>query len=194
MLRKIACTPAIILVAALLFTATLRADEWLLRSVEVADGGAFELEFPDTWGKKPETEMIEGIKTVRFGPYGPRKKPIFMVKLEAVVSVDPISEKDLLEITNVDVENFRKVAVETEIPINDVEGPHVRAHYFSITDKESKIGEFDYLTLGVMASGQLLVKSFFFSSDGAPDFGPDALRMMQSIKYVPPPEPEEDED
>lgn len=184
----------VFLVAALLFTSTLRAEEWLLQSVKVADGGTFELEFPETWGRKPETEMIEGISTLRFGPYGPRKKPIFMVQLEAVVSIDSISEKDLLEITGVDVENFRNVAVETEIPINNVEGPHVTAHYFSITDKESKIGEFDYLTLGVMASGKLLVKSFFFSSDGAPDFGADALRMMRSVKYVPPPEPEADED
>jgi hypothetical protein len=38
-----------------------------------------------------------------------------------------------------------------------------------------------------------MVKCFFFSSDGAPDFGADAVQMMQSIRYVAP-EPEEEKD
>ena len=42
-------------------------------------------------------------------------------------------------------------------------------------------------------SGHLLVKCYFFSSDGAPDFGADAMQMMRGIHYIaPPPEPEED--
>ena len=152
-----------------------------------------EWSFPESWGTKPEVNRVEGVKTVRFGPYGPRKKPIFLVHIEAVVAVEPIGAANLLEITKLDIENYKKVAVESDVPINDVEGPQVKAHYFSITDKESKIGEFDYLTLAIAASGRLLVKIFFFSSDGAPDYGADALQMIRSIRYIPPPEPEADD-
>ena len=80
--------------------------------------------------------------------------------------------------------NFREV-------INDFEGPNIVGHYFSVTEKESKRGEFDYMTMAVISSGRLLVKCYFLSSDGAPDFGADAMQMMRSIKYIaPPPEAE----
>ena len=82
---------------------------------------------------------------------------------------------------------------QTEIPINDVEGPAVTGIYFSITDRESKVGEFDYLTLAILRSNHLLIKCYFYSSDGAPDFGADAMQMMQSIRYDAP-EPEEEKD
>ena len=58
--------------------------------------------------------------------------------VQAFVAADPISENALLEITKIDVETFRQTAFETDIPINDIQGPHASGHYFSITDAESK--------------------------------------------------------
>ena len=91
----------------------------------------------------------------------------------------------------VEVGNHKKIAVETDIPVNDLQGPNATGHYFSITDRESKMGEFDYLTLAILSADYLVVKCYFYSSDGAPDFGADAMQMMRSIKYTaPPPESE----
>jgi len=161
------------------------------KSIEVAGGGTFEFEFPKSWGKKPALDAVDGISTVRFGPYGPRKKPFFLVHIETVTAIEPISSEDISKMAELEVANHKKIAVETDVPINDFQGPNVAGHYFSITDRASKIGEFDYLTLAILASDHLLIKCYFFSSDGAPDFGADAMQMMRSIKYTaPPPEPE----
>lgn len=176
---------------ALAFSADATADDWIHKGFKVTGGGLLEFEFPKSWGRKPDAKIVDNITDIQFGPFGPKSKPVFLVHLQAVVALDPISDTDLLEITKVDVENFKKTAFETDIAINDFEGPHVSGHYFSITDRQPKRGEFDYLTMAVMRAGGLLVKCYFFSSDGAPDFGPDAMQMMRSIKYTaPPPEAE----
>jgi hypothetical protein len=47
--------------------------------------------------------------------------------------------------------------------------------------------------MAVISSGKLLIKCFFLSSDGAPEFGPDAMQMMRSIKFTPPEVKEEKE-
>jgi hypothetical protein len=174
-----------------IFSAEARSEDWMQKSIEVAGGGIFEFEFPKSWGKKPDLDAIDGFATVRFGPYGPKKKPFFLVHIETVTAIEPVSSEALAKITELEVENYKKIAVETDVPINDFQGLNVAGHYFSITDRASKIGEFDYLTLAILGSGDLLIKCYFYSSDGAPDFGADAMQMMQSIKYTaPPPEPE----
>ncbi len=184
--RKIWTIAAVCCGLALAMSANIRADDWIQTSVKVAGGGTLDFEFPQSWGKKPEVATVEGMTTVRFGPYGPRKKPFFLVHVESITAVEQVSAEDLLNITTTAVANHKTIAVETDVPINDLNGPSVAGHYFSITDRESKIGEFDYLTLAILRSDFLLVKCYFFSSDGAPDFGADAMQMMASIQYVPP--------
>lgn len=170
----------------LLFSVNSRADDWTQGSFDVAGGGVLTMEYPNYWGKKPKYETFDAVTDIQFGPYGPREKPFFLVHLQSFLAVDPISAKDLMEITEVEVTKLKQISFETDVPINDLQGPHNIAHYFSITDRESKRGEFDYLTMAVIASGNLLTKCYFFSSDGAPDFGADAMQMMQSIKYTAP--------
>ena len=170
----------------LLLSTEIRADDWLQGSFEVTGGGTISFEFPKSWGKKPTHDRNESILDINFGPYGPKSKPQFLVHIQALVAVDPISNPALKNLAKTEVENFKTTAFETDIPINDFEGPNVVGHYFSITDRESKRGEFDYLTMAVISSGRLLVKCYFFSSDGAPDYGADAMQMMKSINYTAP--------
>jgi len=190
-LRNVRISAAICCGLASIFSAETRSEDWMQKSIEVDGGGTFEFEFPKSWGKKPELDAVDGFTTVRFGPYGPRKKPIFLVQIVTVTAIEPVSSEALAKITALEIDNYKKTALETDVPINDLQGPNVAGHYFSITDRTSKRGEFDYLTLAILASDHLLIKCFFFSSDGAPDFGADAIQMMRSIKYTaPPPEPE----
>jgi len=193
LLKKIWFSALVCSGLAVFWAGEVQAEDWMQKSVEVAGGGSFYFEFPESWGKKPKIDSFEGVTTVRFGPYGPKKKPIFLVHLESVTAVDPISSEALLKLAEDEAANHKKIAAETSISINDLSGPTVAGHYFSVTDRESKMGEFDYLTLAILSSSHLLVKCYFFSSDGAPDFGADAMQMMRSIKYLaPPPEPEEE--
>lgn len=162
------------------------ADDWAEKEFKVAGGGMLSLSYPLSWGKKPAYDIFDSITDIRFGPYGPKSKPIFFVHLQAVVGLEMPSDDDLMEIAKLEVEELKKTAFETDIPINDFDGANSRGLYYSITDRESKRGEFDYLTMAVVASNQLLLKIYFLSSDGAPDFGADAMQMMQSIQYVAP--------
>ena len=191
LLKRAKSTAAIICGLVLMISVTAEADDWNHKSFETVGGGTLKFDFPKSWGKKPEYNIFDSVTDIQFGPFGTRTKPIFLVHLQAVVAVDPISDADLKEITKIEVENFRNTAFETEIPVSDFEGPNISAHLFSITDKDSKRGEFDYLTMAVVSSGPLLIKCYFFSSDGAPEFGPDAMQMMRSIKYTAP-EPKEE--
>ena len=186
LLKRARSATALICGLVLMISVAAEADDWNRKTFKTVGGGALEFEFPKSWGKKPEYNIFDSVTDIQFGPFGTKAKPIFLVHLQAVVAVDPISDADLMEITKIEVENFRNTAFETDIPVSDFEGPNISAHLFSITDKDSKRGEFDYLTMAVVSSGPLLIKCYFFSSDGAPEFGPDAMRMMRSIKYTPP--------
>jgi len=186
LLKRARNTAAIFCGLVLVLSATAGADDWNHKSFKTVGGGTLEFEFPKSWGKKPEYNIFESVTDIQFGPFGTKAKPIFLVHLQAVVAVEPISDADLMEITKLEVENFRNTAFETDIPVSDFEGPNISAHLFSITDKESKRGEYDYLTMAVISSGPALIKCYFLSSDGAPEFGPDAMQMMRSIKYTPP--------
>lgn len=171
-------------------------DEWVRRSFELAGvkDAHLSFEYPLSWGKKPAYKTVDNVTDVEFGPYGPRSKPFFMVQLRSVPTVDPVSAEQLDQIAEVEISQLAKAAFESEIPVSALQGEHNIVRYFSITDKVKRWGEFDYLTMAIIGSGNLLTKCYFFSSDGAPDFGADALRMLESIRYMPPPvEPEEED-
>ena len=189
--RKICISAVVLGGLTVVLSAEARSEDWRQKSVAVAGGGTFEFEFPTSWGKKPNLNAVDGITSVRFGPYGPRKKPFFLVHIETVTAIEPVTIEAITELTDLEIESHKRIAVETDVPKNDIRGPNVIGLYFSITDRSSNLGEYDYMTLAILGSGHLLVKSYFFSSDGAPDFGADAMQMMRSIKYTaPPPEPE----
>lgn len=185
-LKRTISTTAILCGLVLAISSAAKADDWINKSFKAAGGGTLEFEYPRSWGKKPEYNIFDSVTDIQFGPFGSKAKPIFLVHIQAVVAIDPISDTDLMEITKIDVENYKNTAFETDISISDFQGPNISAHLFSITDKESKRGEYDYLTMAVISSGKLLIKCFFLSSDGAPEFGPDAMQMMRSIKYTAP--------
>lgn len=170
------------------------AEDWARQSFDVkgVKKAILTFEYPLSWGKKPKYKTFDNITDISFGPYGPKSKPLFLVHLQSVPTIEAITAEQLKKIAESDVRLLAEEAFESEIPINELQGPNNRILYYSITDKEKKWGEFDYLTKAVVASGALLTNVYFFSSDGAPDFGSDALRMMESIKFTPPPDGEKD--
>jgi hypothetical protein len=176
-----------------LLAAEIRAEDWVQQDFKVAavKKGLISIEYPEYWGK-PQYEGFENITEIKFGPFGPKSKPLFMVHLQSVPVLEEISAEQLTAMAEAEVDAFSTTAFETDIPISELAGPHNSIQYFSITDKTKKWGEFDYMTMAVIATGNLLSKVYFFSSDGAPDFGSDALRFMESIQFTPPPAAKEE--
>jgi len=136
LLKRILASAFICCAFVVIYCADARAEDWLKKEFEVAAGGILEFEFPPSWGKKPEYDFIDGVTNIRFGPYGPKSKPIFLLNVMAGVSTQAINSDQLLEITKTEVEKFRPTAFETDIPISAFQGPHMSAHLFSITDSE----------------------------------------------------------
>ena len=192
-LKKFCLSAIVCCGLALMMPANASAEDWINKSTKVVGGGLINFEYPESWGKKPVVKTGQSATKIRFGPYGPKRKPVFQVEIETVTTMEPAGEAEIKTIAEGEVANYSLTAAETNIPLNDIAGPKVSGFYFSITDSESKIGEFDYLTLAVLRSDNLLVRCFFFSSDGAPDFGADAMQMMRSITYTPPEVKEEKE-
>lgn len=192
LLNRISVATAGGCVLALLLSSGLRADDWRVRNYDVPGGGMMTMEYPEYWGKKPKFEVFEDVTEIQFGPYGPKSKPFFFVHMVSAIASDPIGADDLLKITEEEIGKFRNVAMETDIAVNTLQGAANTAHYFSITDRQSRWGEYDYMTMAVIASGNLLTRCSFLSSDGAPDFGADAIRMIESVAYVAPAAEHED--
>ncbi len=179
----------------LLLAAGSQAEDWAMQTFDVkgVKKASLTFEYPVSWGKKPRYKTFDNVTDISFGPYGPKSKPFFLVHLQSVPTVEVITAEQLQKIAESDVRLLAEEAFESEIPINELQGPNNRILYYSITDKEKKWGEFDYLTKAVVASGALLTNVYFFSSDGAPDFGADAMRMMESITFTPPPAEKKDD-
>lgn len=185
-LDKFQCRSKIFFVLLLISASDSFANDWKQKDFKIEGGGILQLEYPDSWGKKPAYNVYDDVTDLQFGPFGPREKPLFLVHLVSILALEPLSDDDLHKVTDLEIDNFREMAFETDIPVNDLDGPNMDALYFSITDNEPKRGEFDYLTAAIVRSGRLLIKCYFLSSRGAPEFGADAKRMMQSIKYTAP--------
>jgi hypothetical protein len=93
-------------------SAAAKSDDWIQKSFKAAGGGTLEFEYPKSWGKKPEYNIFDSITDIQFGPFGTKARPIFLVHLQAVLAVDPISDAALMEITKIDVEEYRNTALE----------------------------------------------------------------------------------
>lgn len=166
-------------------TAAAQVQDYIRVDLPLANSGLLGIEFNKAWGK-PTFETTNGITTMTFGPHGPKKKPTFLTQIAGLTANTVISDEALMQFTQKELTEVRALAAETNISITDVKGENVSGHFFSITDRESKFGEYDYLTVAVLGSGHMLVKCYFFSNDGALDFGEDAIRLMESIEYTPP--------
>lgn len=173
------------LLAMFLMIAPVMAEDTIKHELKLKKLGMLELELPLAWGRKPKVTKNDGMINVSFGPLGNRRDPLFLVSMDLAVAVDNLEKENIEEVAKTLLENYRNVALEADIPIVLVEGDTSYGYYFTITDKEKKPREYQYLTLAVVYANRMIITSFFLANDGAPDFGADALHMMRTTKFIP---------
>lgn len=178
------------LAATLLATGPAIAEETIRHEVKLKKLGMLMLELPKAWGRKPEMTKRDGLINLSFGPFGSRREPVFLVSMDLAVTVDELNKEQVESVAKTVLENYRGVALEADIPIVPVEGDTSYGYYFTLTDKDKKPREYQYLTLAVVYTNRMIITSYFLANDGAPDFGPDALHMMRTSKFIPVPEKE----
>lgn len=169
-----------------LLSGTAQADDRRVHSIKMkASGGKLEIEVPEVWGRKPEIVQGDTATMVGFTPFGTRREPIFSVRIVAAASEEPVTAEAVRKAAESMRDEFRETALEENVVVNDVSGGNNMISYFTLTDKEIKPREYQYLTAAVVSDGTVVSSIWFFSNDGAPDFGGDAMHLMETMRYIP---------
>ena len=176
----------LILVGLFVFALPAMADELRTHKVKLEKGGHVEMEVPVSWGNRSIVEKTEAVTHLRFAPFGTPVEPIFSVSVVVGVTEEGLDAAGVRAIAEQIREEFKESALETDLQITDLAGDTNVISYFTMTDKEIKPREYQYLTAAAASDGKLAASFYFFSNDSAPDYGADAMHLMQTIRYVPP--------
>ncbi len=149
------------------------------------DGGTLTFEMPAAWGSRPEIKRGEEVVEMYFVPFGTPREPVFAITVAATVPLETPTVDTVRQVAEAIRENFKETALEDEIEIHDISGDGNIIQYFTLTDKEIKPREYQYLTTGIVSDGTMLTTCYFFSNDSAPDYAADAMTLMESLAYTP---------
>ena len=185
MMQRIPDKSLIILLLLACSTVAIADDERRSHTVKLKVGGELTFEAPSSWGNRPEIEHGEEITVARFTPAGTPREPIFHVSLSMGVPEDAPTAESVRQVAELIREELKDSALEPNIEIHRLEGSNNTIDYFTITDKEIKPREYQYLTTAVVSDGKAIVSSYFFSNDGAPDYAADAMHLLESVSYTP---------
>jgi hypothetical protein len=175
----------LVLVIVLMVASTLTAET---RSFTLLQYGSLELEVPDGWDTTIKQPGSEGGSAFQFRPSA--DKPIFLL-------VTPIPYHDGKEElakavrarAQLALEQFREVAVEDDLAIQELVGPHCRMLFVSATDKtvtRPSPVDFKYGSQGAAeVGGVMLTFSILSNSKDAPERD-QALEIVRSARHIPP--------
>lgn len=171
---------------AILLSVPGHADDKRTHSIKMkASGGKLEIEVPESWGRKPEVVQGENATMIGFTPIGTRREPVFSIRIVAAASEEPVTAELVRKAAEAMRDEFRETALEEEVVVNDITAGSNVISYFTLTDKEIKPREYQYLTAAVASDGSVVCSFWFFSNDGAPDYAADAMHLMETIRYIP---------
>ena len=165
-----------VLVSALLLALAALPAPAATHEVPVMGGGrALVLDAPDEWRARARV----GEAQVQALELSPAEGGSFLLLVSAfpprAERRDVLEPAALRERAAAGARNVLASAVETELPLRDLEGPAVQGTYFSATDRAPKPGEYRHLTQALLASGGNVVTVTLLSNDDA-EGGPGALR------------------
>ncbi|MEL7185247.1 MAG: hypothetical protein AAFN50_02285 [Pseudomonadota bacterium] len=172
--------------ATILVASAALADDRRTHTIKMkASGGRLEIEVPKDWGNKPEVTQGDNATLIGFEPAGTRRDPIFRVTILAGVPGEPIDAAIVRSSAERLRDEFRDTALEDAITVHDIAGEKNMISYFTLTDKEIKPREYQYLTAAVVSDGTMAATFWFFTNDGAPDYAADAMHLMETLRYIP---------
>lgn len=174
------------IITSVLVSTTTYADDRQTHSVKMkASGGRLEIEAPKSWGRKPEVTQGDNATMIIFTPVGTPRDPVFKITIVASVPEEPVTADKVRKTAEIARDEFRDTALEENIVINDIAGGDNMISYFTLTDREIKPREYQYLTAAVVSDGVVAASFWFFSNDGAPDYAADAMHLMDTMRYIP---------
>ena len=175
-----------IAVAGLLFLSVQAyADPSRVRSYQLAQHGSLQLSVPSAWNDQmregqPGTPPILLFKPEHGSGFNVQVTPLWPAKPNDSL---PSLEQIKLTVTK-GADDEKAQAVETDIPIQEIQGTSGSGYYFTVTDRAPKPDEFKYMARGMLCVGKTVLAFTILSNDGTQSAIVDALTMLKGARLV----------
>jgi len=160
------------------------AESSALRSYTLPDHGSLQLIVPKSWHEEVRRPPNRLPPTIVFTP---RSGAAFQILLTPIYfgAGDTLPTASVLkaEVGSAQ-EASRNVAVEKDLPLQELTGMSVTGYYFSLTDKAPKENEYKYMTQGIMRVGMLAPTFTILTNDDSRSVAEEGLAVMKSAVHV----------
>ena len=180
MLKKIACSAC---AGLLLLSAPAHAEPTGFRSYQLAKHGSLQLSVPNSWNDQMRQRQPDSPPTILFTPergygFNVQVTPLWLAKQDAKL---PAME-ELKTVISSAADDAKPHAVESEIPIREIQGASGAGYYFTLTDHAPKSGEFKFMTQGMLRVGKVMLAFTILSNDSTESAVADALIMLRGAR------------
>lgn len=155
------------------------------RSYELPDNGNMQLVVHKSWRDQMRQPPNKLPPTIVFTPRNGNSFQVLMTPMWAFR--EGITMPNLSEIKKNVQQSAKEVsaqAVENSIPIRKVKGKQGGGHYFTVTDRAPKPGEYKYMTQGMIRIGELAATFTILSNDEAKNVVANAIKMLSTAIHV----------
>ena len=175
----------VFLLGLLLSSGSLCAEPAGFRSFGLAKHGSLQMSVPHSWNDQMRQRPNDAPPTILLTPeqgygFNIQVTPLWPVKADGVIPDGEAIKRTVSKAA----EDSKAEAVETVIPVKDIEGASGSGYYYTATDRAAKPAEFKYKMQGMLRVGDLVVAFTILSNDGAEAAVADALKMLKSAQQV----------
>jgi hypothetical protein len=158
-------------------------------AISLGQLGSVEFMMPDDWRR----EIIEGAvpwgTTVRLEPGAGAPLLLIMTAVRSEQASPREQEEAARQVADRIAQRAREMAVEPELPLQELSGSGVRAWYVSFTDKavaQPSPDRFKYVDQGSASVGPLVMTFTLLSNDRGMPERARALEIIRSAHFMPP--------
>jgi hypothetical protein len=145
--------------------------------------GALFLRVPDGWEERISRGKPDEPPTILVTPASGHAFRILITPAWPVAADDKLPDADAIRaMLESGAKAARAVAVESEIPMQELKGMQAIGSYFSVTDRAPAAGEFRNITQGLARVGSIVVAFRVFSNGERAAVLDPALKMFRTMR------------
>ncbi len=157
------------------------------RRYVLPDHGTFVVQVPRGWKSRLNQPPNRLPPTIVFGPAAGRPFQMLITPMwAAALNRPPQSGESIRAQVEKAAQNAKAQAVESEIPILEIQGRSGSGFYFSATDRAPEPGEYKYVTQGILLVSELTVPFTILTNDGQERIVRQGLELIKSATHEGP--------
>lgn len=175
---------ALVLLAAALAAAGVRADDAPLRRYELPNRDTLEMSLPSGWTDHVEQPAGGGPPTIEIALTAGGPAQVFVTPKWAEPTDSEVHELPLLRDAVRDLaERIRPQAAESFLDVRQLNGANGSGYYFSATDRAPKADDFKFMSQGALQVGSLTLWFIILTNEGQDTVAVQALGMLQAAVH-----------